>query len=144
MLRQASVMPSSLRMLCFALGCACLLMPGESTLAQEKQERQVEGLDLNGEALAKFTGSAWSLVYPDRDYQGGCVIGFLAFRFSPTGYFIYNNRIRGSWRVDELGNLVLRTKDGVKFTLIVEGNTLHPTENLPFARRFYQFQKCQA
>jgi hypothetical protein len=112
--------------------------------AQDKPGRQVEGFDLNGEALSRFTGPAWSLVYPDRDYQGGCVIGFLAFRFSPTGYFVYNNRIRGSWRVDELGNLLLRTKDGVKFTLIVDGNTLHPTENLPFARRFYQFQRCPA
>ena len=127
-------------MLCLAMSW---LLSGD-VFAQEKQERQVEGLDLNGEAMAKFTSSPWSLVYPDRDYQGGCVIGFLAFRFSPTGYFIYNNRIRGSWRVDELGNLLLRTKDGLKFTLIVEGNVVHPTENLPFARRFYQFQKCPA
>lgn len=112
--------------------------------AQDKAFKQVEGLDLNGEALTRFTGPAWSLVYPDRDYQGGCVIGFLAFRFSPTGYFVYNNRMRGSWRVDEMGNLLLRTKDGLKFTLIVDGNTLRPVENLPFARRFYQFQRCPA
>jgi hypothetical protein len=104
----------------------------------------VEGFDLNGEALRRFTGPAWSLVFPDRDYQGGCVVGFLAFKFSPTGYFIYNNRLKGTWRVDELGNLLMRTRDGLRFTLIVEGNTLHPTENLPFARRFYQFQRCPA
>jgi hypothetical protein len=106
------------------------------------QQAMVEGLDLNGEAARRFTGPAWSLVYPDRDYQGGCVIGFLSFRFSPTGYFVYNNRLRGSWRVDEMGNLLLRTRDGLKFTLIVEGNTLRPVENLPFARKFYQFQRC--
>jgi hypothetical protein len=104
----------------------------------------VEGYDLNGEAMRRFTGPAWSLVFPDRDYQGGCVIGFLSFRFSPTGYFVYNNRLRGSWRVDEMGNLLLRTKDGLKFTLIVEGTTLRPVENLPFARKFYQFQRCPA
>ena len=108
------------------------------------QPAVVEGYDLNGEAMRRFTGPAWSLVHPDRDFQGGCVIGFLAFRFSPTGYFVYNNRLRGSWRVDEMGNLLLRTKDGLKFTLIVEGNTLRPVENLPFARRFYEFQRCPA
>ena len=110
--------------------------------AGASQLASVEGYDLNGEAMRRFTGPAWSLVYPDRDYQGGCVIGFLSFRFSPTGYFVYNNRMRGSWRVDEMGNLLLRTKDGLKFTLVVEGNTLHPVENLPFARKFYQFQRC--
>jgi hypothetical protein len=112
--------------------------------AQFSQPATVEGYDLNGAAMQRFTGPAWSLVYPDRDYQGGCVIGFLAFRFSPTGYFVYNNRVRGSWRVDEMGNLLLRTKDGLKFTLIVEGTTLRPTGNLPFARKFYQFQRCPA
>lgn len=130
-----------LTFMCLALGVAAREAP---TSAQDKPGRQVEGFDLNGEALSRFTGPAWSLVYPDRDYQGGCVIGFLAFRFSPTGYFVYNNRIRGSWRVDEMGNLLLRTKDGLKFTLIVDGNTLRPVENLPFARRFYQFQRCPA
>jgi hypothetical protein len=127
-----------LTLLCLALGVVA------PTSAQGKPGRQVEGFDLNGEALARFTGPAWSLVYPDRDYQGGCLIGFLAFRFSPTGYFVYNNRIRGSWRVDELGNLLLRTKDGLKFTLIVDGNTLRPVGDLPFARRFYQYQRCPA
>jgi|GEM_PF-6833488 len=110
--------------------------------AGSSQTATVEGYDLNGEAMRRFTGPAWSLVYPDRDYQGGCVIGFLSFRFSPTGYFVYNNRLRGSWRVDEMGNLLLRTKEGLKFTLIVEGTTLRPVENLPFARKFYQFQRC--
>jgi hypothetical protein len=38
--------------------------------------------------------------------------------------------------------LVLRTKDGLKFTLLVEGNILRPIQNLPFARKFYQFQRC--
>lgn len=96
------------------------------------------------DAITRFTGATWSLIHPDRDYEGGCVVGFLAFRFSPTGYFVYNNRIRGSWRVDELGNLLLRTRDGLKFTLIVDGNTLRPVANLPFARRFYEYQRCPA
>jgi hypothetical protein len=113
-------------------------------LAGGGKTAMVEGYDLNGEAMRRFTGPAWSLVFPDRDFQGGCVIGFLSFRFSPTGYFVYNNRMRGSWRVDEMGNLLLRTKEGLKFTLIVEGTTLRPVENLPFARKFYQFQRCPA
>jgi hypothetical protein len=104
---------------------------------------QARGLeDVNTDALTRFTGPRWSQIRPDRDYNGGCVIGFLAFQFSPTGYFVFNNRIRGSWRLDELGNLKLRTKDGQVFTLIVEGETLRPTRNLPFMKRTYLYQKC--
>jgi hypothetical protein len=120
---------------CLGLGFAA---PGRA------QDGQRPTLESRPDELSRFTSSAWALIHPDRDYQGGCVVGFLAFRFSPTGYFVYNNRIRGSWRVDELGNLLLRTRDGLKFTLIVDGNTLRPTQNLPFARRFYQYQRCPA
>lgn len=101
-------------------------------------------LDASGEADAtsRFTGPRWSMIRPSRDFEGGCVIGFLAFQFSPTGYFVYNNHVRGSWRVDEIGNLKLRTRDGLIFTLVVDGNTLRPTRNLPFAKRTDLFQRC--
>jgi hypothetical protein len=101
-------------------------------------------LDLSGDAdaTARFTGPRWSMIRPSRDFEGGCVIGFLAFQFSPTGYFVYNNHVRGSWRVDEIGNLKLRTRDGLVFTLVVDGNTLRPTRNLPFAKRTDLFQRC--
>ena len=82
------------------------------------------------------------MIRPARDYEGGCVVGFLAFQFSPTGYFVFNNRIRGSWRIDEIGNLKLRTRDGILFTLLVEGSTLRSTGNLPFMKRTDLFQRC--
>jgi hypothetical protein len=38
--------------------------------------------------------------------------------------------------------LKLRTRDGLGFTLIVEGNTLRPNKNLPFMKRTVLFQRC--
>jgi hypothetical protein len=90
----------------------------------------------------KFTSARWSQIRPGRDFEGGCVVGFLAFQFSPTGYFSFNNHIRGSWRVDELGNLKLRTREGIPFMLIVEGDTLRTTTNLPFLKRTDLYQRC--
>jgi hypothetical protein len=105
---------------------------------------RAQKLDMSGDAdsIARFTGPRWSMIRPARDFEGGCVIGFLAFQFSPTGYFVYNNHVRGSWRVDEIGNLKLRTRDGLSFTLVVDGNTLRPTRNLPFVKRTDLFQRC--
>lgn len=117
-----------------------LATTGVASSVRAQEDSPISDLDMD--PTLRFTAAAWSLVHPDRDYEGGCVVGFLAFKFSPTGYFVYNNKIRGSWRVDELGNLVLRTKDGFKFTLIVDGDTLHPMGELPFARRFYRYQRC--
>jgi hypothetical protein len=94
--------------------------------------------------LARFTSTRWSMISPDKDYEGGCVVGFLAFEFSPTGYFTYNNRIRGSWRIDELGNLKLVTRDGQRVTLLVEGTTLRPSRNFAFLKRAELYQKCPA
>lgn len=109
-------------------------------------EAQPGGLDLSAttgaDALTRFTGPRWAMIRPPRDFDGGCAIGYLAFTFSPTGYFIYNNRVKGSWRIDEIGNLKLRTRDGLAFTLLVEGNTLRVNRNLPFVRRTELFQRC--
>jgi hypothetical protein len=104
--------------------------------------QQSSDSDPNGPAIAHFTATRWSMIRPNRDFEGGCVVGFLAFQFSQTGYFVFSNRIRGSWRIDELGNLKLRTRDGIVFTLIVEGTTLRPTINLPFLRRTDLYQRC--
>jgi hypothetical protein len=92
-------------------------------------------------AVQRFTGR-WSSILPARDFEGGCVVGYLAFSFSPTGYWVFNNRIRGSWRIDEIGNLKLRTRDGVRFTLLVQDNVLRPAQNLPFLRRTQLYQRC--
>ena len=106
--------------------------------------RAADPLDWDPEssAVLRFSAARWSMIYPDRDFEGGCIVGYRAFTFSPTGYFIFDNHIRGSWRIDELGNLKLRTRDGLRFTLIVEGNTLRPNRDLPFIRRTSLFQRC--
>jgi hypothetical protein len=110
--------------------------------AQPVLAQSTPSTDPNDTAISKFTGARWSLISPDKDFEGGCVVGFLAWEFSPTGYFTYNNRIRGSWRIDELGNLKLRTRDGVRLTLLVEGTTLRPSRNFAFLRRAELYQKC--
>ncbi|HEX4352623.1 MAG TPA: hypothetical protein VHZ95_06915 [Polyangiales bacterium] len=98
--------------------------------------------DQDAASVEHYTATRWSMIRPNRDFQGGCVVGFLAFQFSPTGYFAYNNHTRGSWRIDEIGNLKLRTRDGQAFTLIVEGDTLRTTSTLPFIKRTDLFQRC--
>jgi hypothetical protein len=108
--------------------------------AQEKEPAR--GLDPGVDAVARFTKARWSMITPDKDYEGGCVVGFLAFEFSPTGYFSYNNHIRGSWRIDELGNLKLRTRDGIRFTMIVDGGTIRPSQTIAFLKRSEVFQRC--
>lgn len=124
--------------------CLCFLF-ALGLSAVDETRAQPRGLaDVNTDTMMRFTGPRWSQIRPDRDFNGGCVIGFLAFQFSPTGYFVFNNHIRGSWRVDELGNLRLRTRDGLVFTLVVEGDTLRPTRNLPFMKRTFLYQRCPA
>jgi hypothetical protein len=115
----------------------CLTLMAASVLPARAQENALER-----DIMARLTSARWSMILPAKDFEGGCVVGFLAWSFSPTGYFIYNNRIKGSWRLDELGNLKLRTRDGVRFTLIIEDNILRPTANLGFLQRFQRFQRC--
>jgi hypothetical protein len=125
---------------CVSFGLVLAIASGLSLVRAGRAQQ----LDLSGDidATSRFTGPRWSMIRPSRDFEGGCVIGFLAFQFSPTGYFVYNNHVRGSWRVDEIGNLKLRTRDGVVFTLVVDGNTLRPTRTLPFVKRTDLFQRC--
>jgi hypothetical protein len=94
------------------------------------------------DAATRYGGSYWAQVYPNRDFQRGCVIGYLAFEFSPTGYFIFNRKVTGSWRVDELGNLRLRTRDGARLLLTVTNDMLMPTSNLGLIKRANLYQKC--
>ena len=95
-------------------------------------------------AIARFAGTYWSQIYPSRDYDRGCAIGFLSFEFQPTGYFIFNRKITGSWRIDELGNLKLRTKQGETLKLIVNNDTLQATSDLGIVKRANLYQKCPA
>jgi hypothetical protein len=111
-------------------------------IATSARADEPRGLDPNAQDISRFTKARWSMITPDRDYEGGCVVGFLAFEFSPTGYFSYNNHIRGAWRIDELGNLKLRTRDGVRFTMIVDGTTIRPSQTIEFLKRSEVFQRC--
>jgi hypothetical protein len=98
--------------------------------------------DPNSRAVLRFTSTRWSMIYPERDFEGGCVVGYQAFSFSPTGYFVFNNRVRGSWRIDELGNLKLRTRDGRRFTLVADSVGLRPVQDLGFIRRGELYAPC--
>lgn len=102
---------------------------------------------VNGDAesnAARFSGGYWSQVYPKRDYDRGCAVGFLAFEFQPTGYFIFDRKVAGSWQVDELGNLKLRTKQGQVLKLVAHSGTLEATSDLGLVKRSYLYQKCPA
>jgi hypothetical protein len=117
------------------------LVLGMATTSHVHAEEPID-VDPNADFIKRFTGPRWSMIIPDKDYEGGCVVGFLAFAFSPTGYFSWNNRIRGSWRVDELGNLKLRTRDGLLFTMLVDGTTMRPSRTIQFLSRTMIFQRC--
>jgi hypothetical protein len=121
-----------------SLVLAAMLL-GAATAAQADDPLDI---DPAADEIERFTTTRWSMSNPPKDYEGGCVVGFLAFQFSPTGYFTFNNRIHGSWRIDELGNLKLRTRAGQRFTLLVEGTTLRPTHTVAFLRRGQVFQRC--
>lgn len=123
------------------LAAACALAIGLSGLPRARADETLD-VDPNADFIKRFTGPRWSMIVPDKDYDGGCVVGFLAFSFSPTGYFTFNNRIRGSWRLDELGNLKLRTRDGLLFTMLVDGQTMRPNKTIQFLSRTMIFQRC--
>jgi len=94
------------------------------------------------DVAARFVG-LWSQSRPPRDFEGGCVVGYLTFKFEASGYFIFNNRERGTWWVDELGNVVLRTRDGLRLTLYFDGgSTLRPSQDTRFTRRTYEYTRC--
>ena len=124
-----------------ALAAGLLLCPWASySSAQESKGTAQE----TPNAIARFAGTYWSQIYPSRDYDRGCAIGFLSFEFQPTGYFIFNRKITGSWRIDELGNLKLRTKQGETLKLIVNNDTLQATSDLGIVKRANLYQKCPA
>ena len=89
-----------------------------------------------------YANSRWVLQRPGQDPTDGCVGGFFSFQFSPTGYFVYNNKIRGSWVVDGLGNIRLKTSTGQMLKLIVAGNTLRPPGNIGFLLKKNVFERC--
>jgi hypothetical protein len=117
----------------------CLMDFSTTALAQQAAQEATRG----GDATSRFVGR-WAQSRPPRDFEGGCVVGFLAFKFESSGYFIFNNRVRGTWFVDELGNIVLRTRDGERITLYYDGTSLRPAQNTKFTRRTFQYERCGA
>jgi hypothetical protein len=92
----------------------------------------------------RFTSRYWSQSRPDRDYLNGCVTGYRAFQFSDTGYFVFDRRVRGSWRIDPLNNLVLRLRDGTRLKLVFDGaQTLTPSADGTLLRRDQRFTQCR-
>ena len=104
-----------------------------------------------------FVGSYWSQIRPNYSYLNGCETGYRAFSFTRDGYFVFDNKVHGSWRVDRLGNLVLRTKEGRQLKLshnqggmlvpIVSTNQLlnqppNPPSGEFYFRRTDLFQQC--
>lgn len=89
-----------------------------------------------------YANSRWVLQRPDQDPTDACVGGFFSFQFSATGYFVYNNRYRGSWRVDTQGNLRLKTSKGQQLLLLANGNTLRAAANAGFLQKRNVFDRC--
>jgi hypothetical protein len=104
-----------------------------------------------------FTKHYWSQIQPNYFYLNGCSTGYRAFLFNDTGYFLFDNRVHGSWRVDQLGNLRLRTTDGRELRLYYDKVTslvpIVPTNELTsqpansasgtfYFRRTDVFQEC--
>jgi hypothetical protein len=69
---------------------------------------------------AVFSRHFWSQIRPDYSYLNGCVTGYRAFTFRADGYFTFNQHVHGSWRVDQQGNLVLRSKTGQQIILVYD------------------------
>lgn len=98
---------------------------------------------LDDPELSVLANTVWAMTLPERDFAGGCVVGFLAFKFQANGYFLYNNRISGWWRFDLATNKVrLRTHQGKPFMLSLEGDVLKVPQNTPFLKRGNEFKKC--
>ncbi len=104
-----------------------------------------------------FVDSYWSQVRPNYSYLNGCETGYRAFLFTRDGYFVFDRKVHGSWRLDHLGNLVLRTKEGRQLKLshspsgmlvpIVSTNQLtnrppNPPSGEFYFRRTDLFQQC--
>lgn len=115
-----------------------------STLYLTLGNAHAQRVDEDGGNASRFTGKYWSQIRPDRAYLNGCVTGYRAFQFADSGYFIFDRKVHGSWRVDRFDNLILRTRDGQRIRLIFDKqNTLIPSQNGTFLRRDQRFQECQ-
>jgi hypothetical protein len=109
-------------------------------MAQGAQAQVVE--DPKPPGTEVYASTRWVLQRPGQDPTDACVGGFFTFQFSPTGYFVYNNHIRGSWRVDGLGNIRLKTSKGQLLMLLANGSTLRAPGNVGFLLKKNVFERC--
>ena len=68
----------------------------------------------------RFIGHLWSQARPNLDYQYGCDTGWHSFSFREGGYFVYDGKISGSWWIDHLGNVDVRTAAGERLVLFYD------------------------
>jgi hypothetical protein len=115
---------------------ACLAIGADRGRAQDKR-----GGDLD--PRAEFAGTRWYLTIAEREAAEDCDSGYMTFYFDKTGYFMFNRRMRGSWRIDELGNIRLRTRDGLNLILLVQEEALAPASNAGFMRRRDVYKRCR-
>jgi hypothetical protein len=68
----------------------------------------------------RFIGHLWSQARPNLDYQYGCDTGWHSFSFREGGYFVYDGKVTGSWWIDHLGNIGVRTTAGERLLLFYD------------------------
>ncbi|MDB4976789.1 MAG: hypothetical protein JWN48_5130 [Myxococcaceae bacterium] len=119
---------------------ACAAVVASRAGAQEDKLDEANNRD---EEAKQYAGTRWSLVKPDGDFEDGCATGYMTFQLRPNGYFIFNNRISGSWSVNKTGNVRLRVRNGGTVLLTIEGKTAHVARNPLFTKRGHAFQRCQ-
>jgi hypothetical protein len=91
----------------------------------------------------RFISHNWSQIFPDYGFRRGCVNGYQAFAFLDNGAFVFNHRVRGSWRIDGQGNMSLRTQQGTQFRLLFDGSALTSPVATAYFRRSARFAECQ-
>jgi hypothetical protein len=97
-------------------------------VARTVAAQQSGGTATTAPTIDTFTAHYWAQISPNFDYLNGCSTGYRAFIFTADGYFIYNQRVHGAWRIDQQGNLVLRTKQGQVLRLFWDhSKTLTPS-----------------
>jgi hypothetical protein len=128
-----------------------------SPLAQQSAGQDNTNVDIN-----TFTKYYWSQIVPNYSYLNGCVNGYRAFIFTPDGYFVFDGKVHGSWRLTTNNLLRVQTKasgnrpsqilelqfqSATTFTPIVPSNAVTTTPPNPANgtfdfRRYDLFQQC--
>jgi hypothetical protein len=71
----------------------------------------------------RFVARYWSQNRPNLHYTYGCETGWHSFSFRPDGYFVYDGKTAGSWRIDHLNNVYVLTNTGERLELFYDGDS---------------------